>query len=64
MALFERKLEYVKVSLTELLEIISFNGIVVAMLFMKKDIDALIVGNVLRGLSPSLFIIFTKKIIN
>jgi O-antigen/teichoic acid export membrane protein len=61
LALLERKMSYERVSVVELLEIVAFNSIAVSMVFVFKGIGGLVVGNILRGLAPLLYLIVIKN---
>lgn len=61
LALLERKMVYEKVSVVELLEIVAFNSVAVIMVFAANGIAGLIIGNILRGLVPLLYLVFLKN---
>lgn len=56
-ARFERRMAYVNIAVTELLEVAVFNVVAVAAMYMSAGTSGFVAGNILRGLAPLLFVL-------
>lgn len=62
-ALFERRMAYVRIAVTELLEVVVFNLVAVAAIVTSHDTAGFIAGNIMRGLAPLLFVLAQGAVI-
>jgi PST family polysaccharide transporter len=60
-AMYEREMNYIKISVIEVSEIVFFNFVAIIMLALSYNITALVWGNVARGLAPAIIALIYKK---